>query len=374
MAEAQTTKPPTVRELLAREAVEETPKEPTPEVPQPTALRSPPAREVSTMETGEQGPITMDAEMQEEPMVPSSGVVTNEPVIPTNLECQVETMEVTVTQEMVTPVTEEEEPVGPPSIDTRTVKTQRGNYTMIDTRVLDQLGRLEVTAQGLTELVWGASQPKPALGPAEIPGMVEMELVQMAQATTSQAASSTGNQEPAEGELSSTWRTQGEGHDTPDSDSGDAQGSADEGGDNEAPPVCPNAPGAPGGGGGNGGKGGHGKGKLIRKQPAKKRQKGTPKKKTATPAILLVKKTDQPRLGGLHYQGPCLRAGQRYPPIDRTLVPLRVAKARKFKPDGRIEIMDWTEEQVTDCHNTRMEGQQVLHQRYHPRMMALKEI
>ena len=269
---------------------------------------------------------------------------------------------------------EEEEPVGPPSIETRTVKTQGGNYTMVDTRVLDQLGRLEVTAQGPTKLVWGASQPKPALGPAEIPGMVEMELVQMAQATTSQATSSMGNQEPAGGEPSSTRRTQGEGHDTPDSDSGDAQGSDDEGGDNEAPPVCPDAPGAPGGGGGNGRKGGHGKGKLIRKQPAKKRWKGTPKKKTVTPAIPLVKKTDQPRLGGLQYQGPCLRASQRYPPIDRTLVPLRVAKARKFKPDGRIGIMDWTEEQVRDCHNARMEGRQVLHWRYHPGMMALKEI
>ena len=374
MAEAQTTKPPTVKELLARQAVGETSKEPTPEAPQPTALRSPLARKVSAMETGEQEPITMDAEMQEEPMVPSSGVATDEPMIPTDLECQVETMEVTVTQETVTPVMEEEEPVGPPSIETRTVKTQRGNYTTIDTRVLDQLGRLEVTAQGLTELIQGASQPKPALGPAEIPSMVEMELVQMAQATTSQAASLMGNQQPAWGKLSSTWRTQGEGHDTPDSDSGDAQGSDDEGGDNEVPSVCPNAPGAPGGGGGNGRKGGHGKGKLIIKQPAKKRRKGMPKKETATPAILLVKKTDQPRLGGLQYQGPCLRAGQRYPPMDRTLIPLRVVKARKFKPDGRIEIVDWMEEQVTDCHNARMEGQQVLHQRYRPGMMALKEI
>ena len=107
-------------------------------------------------------------------------------MIPTDLEHQVETTEVTVTQETVTPVTEEEEPVGPPSIETRTVETQRGNYAMIDTRVLDQLGRLEVTEQGPTELVQGASQPNPALGPAEIPGMVEVEL-----ATTSQAASST---------------------------------------------------------------------------------------------------------------------------------------------------------------------------------------
>ena len=308
------------------------------------------------METGEQEPIAMDAEMQEEPTVPSSGAVTDEPMIPTDLEHQVKTTEVTVTQEMVTPVMEKEEPVGLPSIETRTIKTQRGNYTTIDMRVLDQLGRLEVTAQGLTELVRGASQPKPALGPAEIPSMVKMELVQMAQATTSQAANSMGNQEPAGGELSSTWRTQGEGHDTPDSDSGDAQGSDDEGGDNEVPPVHPDAPGAPGGGGGNGRKGGHGKGKLIGKQPAKKRQKGMPKKKTVTPAILLVKKTDQPSLGGLQYQGPCLRAGQRYPPIDRTLVPLRVVKAQKFKPDGRIEIMDCMEEQVIDCHNVRMEG------------------
>ena len=44
MAEAQTTKPPTVRELLARKAAGETPKEPTPEVLQPTALRSPPGK------------------------------------------------------------------------------------------------------------------------------------------------------------------------------------------------------------------------------------------------------------------------------------------------------------------------------------------
>ena len=87
MAEAQTTKPPTVRELLARQAVRETPKEPTPEVPQPTALRSPPAREVSAMETGEQEPIAMDVEMQEELTVPSSGAMTDEPVIPTDLEC-----------------------------------------------------------------------------------------------------------------------------------------------------------------------------------------------------------------------------------------------------------------------------------------------
>ena len=175
-------------------------------------------------------------------------------MIPTDLECQVKTMEVTVTQETVTLAMEEEEPVGLPSIETRTVETQKGNYATIDMRVLDQLGRLEVTEQGLTELVQGASQPKPALGPAEIPGMVEVELVQIAQATTSQAASSMGNQEPAGGKPSSTWRTQGEGHDIPDSESGDTQGSDDKGGDNEVPPACPNAPGAPGGGKGNGGK------------------------------------------------------------------------------------------------------------------------
>ena len=218
MAEVQTTKPPTVRELLARQAVGETPKEPTPEVPQPTALRSPPAREVSTMQTGEQEPFAMDAEMQEELTVPSSGAMTDEPMIPTDLEHQVETTET------VTLVMEEEEPVGLPSIETRTVKTQRGNYAMIDMRVLDQLGRLEVTEQGPTKLVQGASQPKPDFGPAEIPSMVEVELVQTAQATTSQAASLTENQEPAGGKLSSNQRTQGEGHNATNSDSGDAPG------------------------------------------------------------------------------------------------------------------------------------------------------
>ena len=169
VAEAQTTKPPTVRELLARQAVAETPKEPTPEVPQPTALRSPPAREVSTMETQEQEPIARDTEMQEEPTVPSSGATTNEPMIPTTLECQVETTEVTVTQETVTPVTEEEEPVGLPSIETRTVKTQKGNYATIDMRVLDQLGRLEVTKQGPTELIRGGLQTKTSLGTSRNP-------------------------------------------------------------------------------------------------------------------------------------------------------------------------------------------------------------
>ena len=151
MAEVQTTKPPTVRELLARQAAGETPKEPTPEAPQPTALRSPLARGVSAMETGEQEPIAMDTETQEEPMVPSSGAMTDEPVIPTDLECQVETTET------VTPVMEEEEPMGLPFIETRTVKTQRGNYATINTRVLDQLGRLEVTELGPTELMQGAS-------------------------------------------------------------------------------------------------------------------------------------------------------------------------------------------------------------------------
>ena len=35
-------------------------------------------------------------------------------------------------------------------------------------------------------------------------------------------------------------------------------------------------------------------------------------------------------------------AGQKYPPIDRTIAPLRAAEARTFRPDGRIEIVDWT--------------------------------
>ena len=231
-----------------------------------------------------------------------------------------------------------------------------------------------MTEQGQTELVQGASQPKPALGLAEIPGIREVELVQIGQATTSQAARLMGNQEPAGGELSSNQRTQGEGHNIPDSDSGDAQYGDNEGGDNEVPPAHPDAPGAPGGGGGKGRKGGHGKGKLIRKQPAKKGRKGMPKKKTVTPAIPLVKKTDQPRLGGLQYQGPCLMVSQRYPPVDRTITTLRVVKAQTFRPDGRIKIVDWKEEQVRDCNNARMKGRQVLHQRYRPRMMALKEI
>ena len=311
VAEARMTRSPTVRELLARQAAKEIHGGSLLEVPQPTALRSPPAREVPTTETGGQEPIAMDSEAQKEPTVPSSRTATDEPVIPTDLECQVRTMEVTVVQETVALVMEEEEPTGLPPIKTRTIETQRGNYAMIDMRILDQLGRLEVADQGLTELLQGAMQPKPALGPAEIPGLMEVELVQTAQATTSQAAPSMESQGTAGSKLSGDQKTQG---------------------------------------------GGHGKGKLIGKQPTKRGQKGMPKKKMVTPAIPLVKRTDQPRQGGQQYQGPCLMAGQRYPPIDRTITPLRAVKARMFRPDCRIEIVDWTKEQILECHEARLKG------------------
>ena len=212
VAEARTTRPPTVRELLARQAAKEIPGGSLLEAPQPTALRSPLAREVSTTETGGKEPTAMDVEAQKEPMVPSSRTATDEPMIPIDLECQVRTTEVTVAQETVAPVTEEEEPMGPPPIETRTIETQRGNYATIDMRILDQLGRLEVVDQGPTKLVQGATQPKPALGPAEIPGMMEVELVQTAQATTSQAAPLTGSQGTAGSKLSSDQKTQGGGH------------------------------------------------------------------------------------------------------------------------------------------------------------------
>ena len=159
VTEARTTRPPTVRELLGRQAAKEIPAGSLLEVPQPTALRSPPAREVSTMETGGQEPTAMDAEAQKEPIVPSSRTVTDEPVIPTNLEHQVRTTEVTVVQEMVAPVTEEEEPMGPPPIETRTIKTKWGNYAMINMRIVDQFERLEVVDQGPTELVQGPCNP-----------------------------------------------------------------------------------------------------------------------------------------------------------------------------------------------------------------------
>ena len=139
-------------------------------------------------------------------------MVTDEPVIPIDLECQVRTTEVTVVSETVAPVTEEEEPMGPPPIKTRTIKTQWGNYAMIDERILDQLGRSEVADQDPTKLVQGAAQPRPALGPAEIPGMMEVELVQTAQATTSQAAPLMGSQTTAGSKLSGNQKTQGGGH------------------------------------------------------------------------------------------------------------------------------------------------------------------
>ena len=85
MAEAQMTRPLTVKELLAKQAVKEIPGGPMLETPPPTALRSPTAREVYTMETEGQEPITMDKEAQKKPTVPSSRMAADEPVIPANL-------------------------------------------------------------------------------------------------------------------------------------------------------------------------------------------------------------------------------------------------------------------------------------------------
>ena len=144
-------------------------------------------REVSTMETEGQEPTTMDKEAKEA-TVPSSRMAADEPVIPTNLEHQVGTTGVTVVPEMDAPMMEKEKSTEPPPIETRTVETQEGNYVTIDTRILEQWGRLEVADRSPAEPTQGAMQPKPALGPAEIPGLVEVELVRMAQATTSQAA------------------------------------------------------------------------------------------------------------------------------------------------------------------------------------------
>ena len=66
-------------------------------------------------------------------------------------------------------------------------------------------------------------------------------------------------------------------------------------------------------------------------------------------------------------------ASQKYPPIDRTIAPLRVVKARTFRMDGRIKTVDWTKKEILECHEARLKGQQVVHCRFHPRMIALKE-
>ena len=328
MAEAQTTRPPTVKELLAKQAVKEISGGPMLEAPPPTALRSPPAREGSIMEVRGQEPIITDKEVQKEPMVPSSRKVADEPVIPTNLEHQVVTTGVTVVLETDALTTEKERSTDPPSIETRTVETQRGNYVTIDTRILEQWGRLEMMDQSPAETTQGATQPKPALGPAGVPSMVEVELVQTTQATTSQLAPSAEDQRATGSEPRNDQKTQG---------------------------------------------GGHRKGKLIG-AAQQERTKREAKEENGTPAFLMVKRTDQPRQGGLQYQGPCLMASQRYPHIDRTIAPLRVAKARLFRVDGRIKIVEWRKKQILECHEARLKWQQVVHHRFRPGIMALKEI
>ena len=133
----------------------------------------------------------MDMEAQEEPTVPSNRLTTDEPVTPANLECQAETTKETVISEMDSPMTtEKDKSTDPPPIKTRMVETQRGNYVTIDTRVLEQWGRLEVTDQSPVETTQGAAKPKSASGPAGIPGLMEVELVQPAQAITSETVPS----------------------------------------------------------------------------------------------------------------------------------------------------------------------------------------
>ena len=127
------------------------------ETPPPTALRSPMAREGSAMETEGQEPITMDKEAQKEPMVPSSKTAADDPVIPTNLEHQVWTTEVNVVPETDALTTEKEKSTDLPPIETRTVETQRGNYVTIDTRILDQWGRLEVADRSPAEPMQGTT-------------------------------------------------------------------------------------------------------------------------------------------------------------------------------------------------------------------------
>ena len=107
---------------------------------------------------------------------------------------------------------EKDKSTDPPPIETRTVEIQRGNYVTKDTRIMDQWGRLEVTDQSPVETRQGATQLKLASGPAGIPGLVEVELVQTAQATTSETAPSAENQGTTANKPSSDQMTQGGEH------------------------------------------------------------------------------------------------------------------------------------------------------------------
>ena len=102
----------------------------------------------------------MDMEAWEEPTVPSNRMTADEPVTPANLEHQAGTTKETVVLETDAPMTmEKDKSMDPPPIETRTVETQRGNYVTIDTRILEQWGRLEVMDQSPAKPMQGATQP-----------------------------------------------------------------------------------------------------------------------------------------------------------------------------------------------------------------------
>ena len=61
--------------------------------------------------------------------------------------------------------------------------------------------------------------------------------------------------------------------------------------------------------------------------------------------------------------------------MNRTLKPRRTAKNREYHAEtGKIEIKDWTKEQILECHCARLAGRQVVWRRFWPGTYALQEI
>ena len=106
--------------------------------------------------------------------------------------------------------------------------------------------------------------------------------------------------------------------------------------------------------------------------PNKRRKTSQPPKPPKCPMARKEPRKGQPTYGG-QYNGPGVRQGVVYPPIDRNLAPLYLACPKKRTQLG-FHTMDWTKAQLEKIHQVRLKGKQIRPHRYRARTAALRDI
>ena len=81
----------------------------------------------------------------------------------------------------------------------------------------------------------------------------------------------------------------------------------------------------------------------------------------------------EPRKSGGQYLGPGLKVGVVYPPINHNLAPLYITGPKERTELG-FHVLDWTENQLKQIHQVRLQGRKVKPHRYRAGAAALREI